>query len=115
MNSHAGQAATWDSLGYAHHGLHRYERAVFCYRQALDVLRDIGDRYNEAGTRARLGDTYDAAGDKGAALDAWRQALVILDECDHPDAAQVRARLRTAENGRDRQPDAPTRHPRTRH
>ena len=55
--------------------------------------RDLGDRYNEADTLTHLGDTHHAAGDPDAARDAWQQALTILDELDHPDADQVRAKL----------------------
>jgi hypothetical protein len=32
-------------------------------------------------------------GDPGAARDAWRLALAILDDLGHPDAGQVRAKL----------------------
>jgi len=44
---------------------------------------------------ACLGDTYLAAGDSGAAGTAWRKALAILDDLGHPDAARVRAKLKT--------------------
>jgi predicted TPR repeat methyltransferase len=59
-----------------------------------------------ATTLVRLGDTHEAAGSTAAARDTWRQALVILEECGHPDAAGLRVRLRG--RGRDRQPAAPT-------
>ena len=88
-----GQADTWDSLGYAHHHLGHHSQAVACYQQALDLFRELGDRYDEADTLAHLGDTHHAAGDPDAARDAWQQALTILDELDHPDAGQVRAKL----------------------
>ena len=80
------QAATWDSLGYAHHHLGHHAQAITCYQQALDLFRDLGDRYDEADTLTHLGDTHHAAGDPDAARDAWQQALTILDELDHPDA-----------------------------
>ena len=57
------------------------------------LFRDLGDRYDEADTLTHLGDTHHAAGDPDAARDAWQQALTILDELDHPDADQVRAKL----------------------
>jgi hypothetical protein len=40
-----GQAAAWDSLGYAHHHLGRHAQAVTCYLHALDLVRDLGNSY----------------------------------------------------------------------
>jgi tetratricopeptide (TPR) repeat protein/transcriptional regulator with XRE-family HTH domain len=88
-----GQATAWDSLGYAHHHLGDHSQAAACYRHALDRFREHGDRLNEAETLVRLGDTHQAAGDGAAARDAWQQAAKILDELDHPDTDQVRAKL----------------------
>jgi DNA-binding SARP family transcriptional activator/Tfp pilus assembly protein PilF len=89
-----GEANTWDSIGYARHHLGHHTDAISCYRHALGLFRELGDRYNQADTLTRLGDTYHAAGDPRAARDAWQQALAILDDLDHPDASQVRAKLR---------------------
>ncbi len=59
----------------------------------LALYRDIGDRYNEATVLITLGDTHQAAGDLPAGGHAWRSALHILDQLNHPDAEQVRIRL----------------------
>ena len=40
-----------------------------------------------------LGDTYRARGELRDAVGAWRQALGILDDLNHPDAEKVRAKL----------------------
>ena len=40
-----------------------------------------------------LGDVQAAAGDRTAALDAWRLAFVILSNLRHPDADAVRTRI----------------------
>jgi tetratricopeptide (TPR) repeat protein len=90
-----GQANTWDSVGYIHHHRGDHVQAVTCYRRAVDLFQGIGDRYQEADTLTRLGDTHRAAGNSDAARDAWQQALTILDQLDHPDADQVRAKLAT--------------------
>lgn len=50
--------------------------------------------YPEAETLTRLGDTHLAMGNHGSARESWRAALVLLTELGHPDAEQVRARLR---------------------
>jgi len=88
------EAATWDSLGYARHLVGQHAEAVGCYDRALVLFRELHDRNNEAATLINLGDTHHAAADTAAARAAWQQAAGILDELHHPDAAQVRARLR---------------------
>ena len=89
-----GEAAAWDSLGVAYHHLGRYAVAVAAYQQALTLFRDQGNRYNEADTLVHLGETYHASGDTDAARGRWRAALAIFADLDHPDAEQVRVRLR---------------------
>jgi DNA-binding SARP family transcriptional activator/tetratricopeptide (TPR) repeat protein/DNA-binding XRE family transcriptional regulator len=89
-----GQAATWDSLGYAEHQLGNFGEAAVCYGSALDILMDIGDRFNQAGVLSRLGDSRCAAGDTSGGEDAWRQALDIFEDLHHPDAAELRAKLK---------------------
>ncbi len=93
LNDRDGQAATWDSLGYAHHHLGHHTQAIACYQHALDLVRDLGRRYEEAVLLIHLGDTHHATGNPEAARTAWQQALTILDQLDHPDADQVRTRL----------------------
>jgi DNA-binding SARP family transcriptional activator/DNA-binding XRE family transcriptional regulator len=93
LGNRRGQAATWDSLGYAHHHLGQLTEAITCYLQSLDMFRQLSDRSNQAEILTHLGDTHHAAGDPHQAQDAWQQALDILDELQHPDADQVRAKL----------------------
>ncbi|MGW4622340.1 AfsR/SARP family transcriptional regulator [Streptomyces sp. NPDC004592] len=89
-----GEAAAWDSLGYAHHHLHNHERALDCYEHALELYRAIRDRYLEADTLVHIGETHRAAHHPTQAAHAWREALAILEEMGHPDAANVRDRLK---------------------
>ena len=63
------------------------DSAESAYRQALVVFAELGDRFGEASTYARL------AGLVGDA-DARRRAESILHELDHPAAAQLASRLR---------------------
>ena len=88
-----GEASTWNSLGYAHHGLANYQQAAICYQRALGLYRGLGDRYYEADALTSLGDVHLSAGDSGGARRAWAQALRILEEIDHADASRVRAKL----------------------
>jgi tetratricopeptide (TPR) repeat protein len=90
----AGPACTLDSIGHAHDRLGHYAEAITLYELALRLEQAIGDRCNSASTFIRLGDVHRDAGDRAAARDAWRQALVILDEMHHPDGDEVRMKLR---------------------
>jgi DNA-binding SARP family transcriptional activator/tetratricopeptide (TPR) repeat protein len=88
------QAATWDTLGYSHHHLGDHHQAVSCYQRALQLYREAGDPPNQAEVLTHLGETYDALGKPDAARDAWQQALEVWEDLDHPNADQLRARLR---------------------
>jgi tetratricopeptide (TPR) repeat protein/transcriptional regulator with XRE-family HTH domain len=83
----------WDSVGYAEHHLGNLAEATACYQRALSLHRESGDRFLEAETLTRLGDTDHAAGKLAQAREAWQQALAILDDLQHHDAGQVRAKL----------------------
>lgn len=58
------------------------------------MLRDLGSRCDQAILLSHLGDALATAGERRPAGDAWQQALDLLDELHHPDAAIVRAKLR---------------------
>jgi DNA-binding SARP family transcriptional activator/tetratricopeptide (TPR) repeat protein/transcriptional regulator with XRE-family HTH domain len=88
-----GEAATLDSLGYCCHQAGHYSQAIAYYRQALPAYADAGDRYLRAQTLIHLGETHRANGDQEATRDVWLQALAILSDLHHPDAAPIRAKL----------------------
>ncbi|MGE5292554.1 MAG: AfsR/SARP family transcriptional regulator [Micromonosporaceae bacterium] len=88
---------TWDTLGYAHRHLRHHAEAAACYHRAIDVLDELGHRYSKAVTLTYAGDAYQSAGDADAAREAWQQALAIFEEVRHPDAAEVKAKLRHLE------------------
>jgi tetratricopeptide (TPR) repeat protein len=67
-----------------------YEQSAACYQHAIELYRETSDQHNEADTLASLGETYLAAGRPGDAHAAWLQALGILDQLGHPDAARIR-------------------------
>ncbi|MGQ4335352.1 tetratricopeptide repeat protein, partial [Streptomyces hayashii] len=94
-----GQAATWDSIAYAHHRLGRHPHALLGYRNALVLLRDLGVPYLEADILVRVGETHVSTGDHEGARVAWKQALSLLRGLGHPDAERVEALL-TAPDGR---------------
>jgi tetratricopeptide (TPR) repeat protein/transcriptional regulator with XRE-family HTH domain len=94
LGSPDGEAATLDSLGYAHHHLGEHVRAIDCFSQARTLYQSLGDSYREATITAHLGDAHDAAGDPDAARSAWRTALDILVDLDHPDVDDLRTKLK---------------------
>jgi DNA-binding SARP family transcriptional activator len=87
------EGAAWDSVGYAEHHLGDLAEAAACYQHALSIFRESGDHFYEAVILTRLGDTRHAAGEQAQAREVWQQALAILEDLQHPDAGQVRAKL----------------------
>jgi tetratricopeptide (TPR) repeat protein/transcriptional regulator with XRE-family HTH domain len=83
----------WGSLGYTEHHLGNPAEALACYERALNIIREFGDRWAEADTLNDLGDARHVAGELAQARQAWQQALAILDDLQHPGAAEVRAKL----------------------
>jgi tetratricopeptide (TPR) repeat protein len=96
----------WDSLGYAEQHAGNLAEAAACYQRALSLHRESGDRFLEAETLTGLGDTHHAAGQLAQAQEAWQQALAILDDLQHPDADQVRARLASTNDHASANPSA---------
>ena len=88
------EAATWDSMGYALLHLGRLEEAIGCLRTAVGIIAGLHTGYYETTMLVHLGDAYHAAGDMGPARQSWREALDTLENLNHSDADQVRARLR---------------------
>jgi DNA-binding SARP family transcriptional activator/tetratricopeptide (TPR) repeat protein len=93
------EGTAWDSLGYAEHHLGNLAEAAACYLRAVSLHRESGHRFLVADTLTRLGDTHHAAGELAQAGDAWQQALAILEDLQHPDVDQVRAKLASGESG----------------
>jgi hypothetical protein len=63
-------------------------------------------RSNEASVLTHLGDARHAAGESALAREAWQRALAILDDIEHPDADQVRAKLASTTNPLSQGPSA---------
>jgi tetratricopeptide (TPR) repeat protein/transcriptional regulator with XRE-family HTH domain len=93
LGDRSGEAATWDSVGWAHHRLGDHDAATACIERALELFRELGDRYFQAQILDHLGDARRAAGHPRAAEDAYGEALVILNDLNHPDADEVNAKL----------------------
>jgi len=72
--------------------LGRLTQAAACYQQALSLFTELGNRYNQAETLDRLGDTRHAAGDHAQVREAWLQALAIFDDLNFPGTDRIRAK-----------------------
>jgi tetratricopeptide (TPR) repeat protein len=94
LGDRLGQATSLDSLGYVYSRLGLQSRAIYQYRDALDLYRDMRNQGNVANVLVHLGDAHQAAGDIGAAWQAWQEAADVLDGLHHPDAGRIHARLR---------------------
>jgi tetratricopeptide (TPR) repeat protein len=87
------EGSIWNSLGYIEYHAGDCREAAACYEHAVNIFQAVGDRWGEADTLTNLGDIRRTAGELLHARDAWQQALAILDDLQHPDAAEVRAKL----------------------
>jgi tetratricopeptide (TPR) repeat protein len=88
----SGLADVWDSLGLVHRGLGHPDEALSCYEKAARAAGEVGTRYKQATAMVSLGDVCQEVGKTGRARSAWHHALAILEDLNHPEAEQVRAR-----------------------
>ncbi|MFF0204852.1 ATP-binding protein [Streptomyces sp. NPDC005017] len=93
-----GQAGILIGMGRAEQGLGRPDAAIGHYELSLDLDRALGDRYREAHALDHLADAHAELGRDKEATALRQEALGLFEELHHPDAEQVRARLRTAED-----------------
>jgi DNA-binding SARP family transcriptional activator/tetratricopeptide (TPR) repeat protein len=93
-------AMGWHARALVHRQLGESREAISCYRQALAL---VGEREHPMArgvlviVLAEFGDACQAVGDLPAAVQAWRQAVQVLDELGWPDLLGVGARLEEAE------------------
>jgi tetratricopeptide (TPR) repeat protein len=95
-----GEAGTWDTLGVVLQRLGLHGEAVPCFRRAISLDREMGNRYDLAMVLVHLGETYASTGDLQGAREAWDESLLILRALHHPAAAMVRGRLAELAAGR---------------
>jgi tetratricopeptide (TPR) repeat protein len=89
-------AIAWDALGVTHSRLGESREAIDCFLRALALLRDLKNplaRLMTAIILSGFGDASRAVGDLPAAVEAWQQALQVLDGLGWPDLIGIGARL----------------------
>ncbi|HEX3956297.1 MAG TPA: tetratricopeptide repeat protein, partial [Trebonia sp.] len=87
------EANAGHTLGYISHLTGDHQAAITCYRDALELMNELGHRQNTAEVLDRLGDAFLATGDSGEARGSWEQAVAILDDQHHPGAQPIRVKL----------------------
>jgi tetratricopeptide (TPR) repeat protein len=88
-----GEGDCWSTLGEIHHRLGDVEQAKNCYKLAGEIFRELGNRADEMEILILLGDIMGETGSTDAALQAWRQALAIIEDLRLPGGDEVRARI----------------------
>jgi CHAT domain-containing protein/tetratricopeptide (TPR) repeat protein len=76
------EATIWNTLGTAHMHLRRWDEAIRCYQQRLDLGVALNDRFGIGLAQCNLGEIYQLQGAATwpQALDAYQQALAIYRE-----------------------------------
>jgi tetratricopeptide (TPR) repeat protein len=97
----ASVAVAWGALGQVHSRLGEHRQAISCYRQAQTLARAHERksplaRWVLGMVLAGYGDACRRAGDLPAAIEAWQQALQILNDLGLPDNLRIRPRLERA-------------------
>ncbi|WP_344564574.1 AfsR/SARP family transcriptional regulator [Streptomyces axinellae] len=93
INNRWVEGVTLVHLGTVYQQLQHYDEAVEHYHMALEAHRAVGNQWGEANAIGLLAEIHLAVGDREAARAHWTQALRLLEEFDHPDADEVRAKL----------------------
>ncbi|HEX9520758.1 MAG TPA: BTAD domain-containing putative transcriptional regulator [Streptosporangiaceae bacterium] len=88
-----GEAGACLVAGHALHHLGRHLEAITCHERSLMLYRELGDLQHQADALIQLGDAQHAAGNLRAAHEAWQRSVTILEQLEHPDAREFRARL----------------------
>jgi tetratricopeptide (TPR) repeat protein len=90
----AREAIRLNATGTHHRRSGRYDEAIECHRQALEILRALGDRRGVALTQSNLALALSHAGDDNWAVGLFEEAAVTLAELgDDEREAQIIANL----------------------
>ncbi|WP_250006479.1 BTAD domain-containing putative transcriptional regulator [Actinoplanes sp. M2I2] len=92
----SGIAAASDSLGLIHHRARRFDAALEHYERARSLYEELPDVYEHAATLDRMGNTLSAMGRPAEAEAAWRRALALFNDLQHPAGAAVSQKITAA-------------------
>jgi tetratricopeptide (TPR) repeat protein len=77
LHDRVGEATVLSGLGGAYNYLGRYEEAINCFRQALDIHREAGLRHAEAMDLVNMGAIHDALRQFDEAISTLREAITV--------------------------------------
>jgi tetratricopeptide (TPR) repeat protein len=97
LDFRVGQAEVLTSMGRVHRLLGHHASSLSLLQQALEVAEQVDERRSTAVSLWELGITRDALGEPEAAQDCWIRALAIFDQIGLPEADELRALLKGAE------------------
>ncbi|EOD58685.1 TPR repeat-containing protein [Amycolatopsis vancoresmycina DSM 44592] len=92
-----GQVGNLRAMATIHHSAGNHQRAIELCEQALRIVSSEFFPTFFADTLDTLGDVLRDTGDTARALDCWREALRIYDDCRSTESANLRARIRALE------------------
>jgi DNA-binding SARP family transcriptional activator len=79
IGDHYGAAATWSSLGLAHHQQEDFRQAIACYAESIRCYREIGRVAYVADALVLAGDSHAAAGNLSEAQRMWAEAQELYE------------------------------------
>jgi DNA-binding SARP family transcriptional activator/tetratricopeptide (TPR) repeat protein len=97
MSSETGdrtfRAGSAHALGRAFYALGDHRKAIASHQAAVEICGEYGDQAYLPEILSDLADAYNADGRRADAVRACEQALAILTDLGHPDAAKARSKL----------------------
>ncbi|MET8846340.1 tetratricopeptide repeat protein [Amycolatopsis sp. NPDC004625] len=92
-----GQVGNLRCMATIHHSSGNHHRAIELCEQALRIVSPEFFPTFFAHTLDTLGDVLRDTGDTARALECWREALRIYDDCRSPESTRIRAQIRALE------------------
>jgi transcriptional regulator with XRE-family HTH domain len=93
LGNRTGQGIATHHLAMALQGLGEYQAAIAGYQAAAELYGHVGVAADRAAVLDDLAGAYLAVGHREQAADAYHEALRILTDLSHADAAVIRAKL----------------------
>jgi tetratricopeptide (TPR) repeat protein len=104
-----GENVTLNNLGFVYDNQSRWDEAITCYQESLDISRELGDRHTESRALNNLGLVYYNQGQWDKAITNYQESLDISRELgDQHTEAQAISNLASIYNNQGRWNEAIT-------
>ena len=84
------ESAALGNLGCLYNDLGLYEKGIEFSRKALDNAEEIGDMIGKGQFTGNLGNSYKGLGEIANACKSWKEAVLILEASESPEANKFR-------------------------